>query len=393
MKAKFLFVLPLLLGVVLAGCSNDSETPNRGDQDQVLVVKLPGSDLTRAVETPQNTGAVTGTLDDVTVFLLADQLVTRIETFSPEERSLKAKRIEQVSGSITRVIVVANANGADMSGLSSANAIYNYAFTIAQQYPAGKTGLEGKTLIGTGLPQLKTPDPYPGPGPGTGDPDHTTDHIYKEAEVKLEAITSRIEVGDVTPGVGVEDVQLLAVYVNNYYVTNAKGTPSFKGELWTGWPEIPASPAKQAADIVFDIDAKIIPTDYTESRYVDKYNSAVKLAADSKAYAYHVFSNNLPHVILLVRGKYTDQYTPENDAKEKLPYFIGWVTFRKYYSDDLGGYIPEMVQNNIYKMGVGLSGIKINAPDVRPRPEPEDYDLGIKVIIEPWTANVVTPEV
>lgn len=386
MKTKFLFASLLALGAVLSGCSKTTDAPEPSNEGQVIVVKLPGSEITRAVETPQNTGDATGTLDNVVVFLLAEQLVNRVETFSNEELALGAKRIEQVPGSITRVIAVANTNGADISGLTNANAIYNYAFTVAQQHPAGKTGLEGKTLIGGGVPQEKT-------DPGTSDPAHKPDHIYKEVTLNLEAITSRIEVGDVAPGKGVEKVELLAVYVNNYYTTNAKTDVSFKGELWTGWPIIPASPAKLESDIVFDIDAKIVPTDYTEVNYVDKHSNEVKLAVDTKAYSYHAFSNNLPHVILLVRGKYTAEYTPQNDAKEDTPYFIGWLTFRKYYSDDLGGYIPEMLPNNIYKMGVGVNGIKVNAPDIRPRPEPEDYDLGIKVTIEKWTANVVTPEV
>ena len=75
-----------------------------------------------------------------------------------------------------------------------------------------------------------------------------------------------------------------------------------------------------------------------------------------------------------------------------MPYFIGWVTYEKYSSSP-GNYIPEMLPNNIYKMGVDANGIKIDAPNIRPKPEPEDYDLGIKVEITPWTINRVTPEV
>lgn len=380
MKAKFLLALPLFLGAVLTGCSK-TDNPGTTSDNQVLIVKLPGAANSRAVETPENTGSATTTLDDVRVFLLSNDLVIQEEVFTDAERGLKSKRIELVPSNVDKVIVVANANGAPIAGLRTADAIKKYAFTVAHQYPTGKTGLEGKTMIGEGTPEVKDPDPNP------------DGHIYKEVTVDIEAITSRIEVGDVKAGTGIEEVQLLAVYINNYYETNAKGTPNLQNEFWTGWPNIPASPKKTEIEIDFE-PSDIEPSAYTESRYVDRYNSNVKLSDDTKAYAYHVFSNNLPHVILLIRGKYTDAYAPlENGTDEPMPYFIGWVTYSKYYDSTLGDYIPEMLPNNIYKMGVDANGITINAPDIRPRPEPQDYDLGLNVTVKKWTANVVTPEV
>lgn len=387
MNAKALFALPLLLGVVLAGCDKPADGP-ASEKEQVIVVKLPGAPTSRAVETPQAGGSKTASLDDVTVFLMAGQLVKQVEVFTQPEREAGSKRIEQVPGEITDVIVVANAYNTGIESLPNETSIKNYAFTVASQYT--KSGLEGRTLMGAGQPVVKTSDPLSGP---TAEfPDHNSTHIYKEVEIELSAITSRIEVGDVTPGTGVEEVELLAVYVNNYYTTNAKDVTILNKEDSDKWPLIPASPSKTAID--FDIAGKIVPANYSEANYVDAYNSTVSLHADSKAYAYHVFSGNLPHVILLVKGKYATGHIPlEDGTNAEMPYFIGWVTFTKYHESAISGHITAMEGNHIYKMGVGTTGIPINKPDVRPLPEPENYDLGIRVEILGWTQHVVTPEV
>ncbi|MDL2320238.1 hypothetical protein LJC45_03795 [Alistipes sp. OttesenSCG-928-B03] len=389
MKAKFLFALPLLFGAIATGCDNAPETANNGGEKDVLVVKLPGADKTRAVETPQNTGDATETLNDVTVYLIEGNLVTRTEVFSSNERDLKKKRIEQVSRKVDKVIVVANTNGFDLSTIvnntSTANDVRKLAFDVASQHHATNSHeLEGRTLVGEATPTNATdPDPH--------------GHNYKEAVVSLDAITSRIEVGTVKAGTGIKNIELLAVYINSYYTTNLKDVTSFKGELWDQWPATPATPAKNnTLHAAFDPATDVAPDKYTSVHYVDRANSEVKLADNTKAYSYHVFSGNVPHLILLVRGEYQNegdtQYIPLDDNDEEMPYFLGWVTYTKYKESE-GGYVAKMLPNNIYKMGVGTNGIVINAKDIEKRPEPEDYDLGLEVVIKTWTANVVTPEV
>ena len=382
MKTKTLIAASLFLVAGMAGCakSDDSSSPG-GGEEQTIVVKLPDNVGSRAVEEPQS--SVGTSLDDVTVFLLSGQLVERAEVFSTDERNAKYKRIEQVPGSINKVIVVANANGAPITGLNTANAVYNYAFTVASQYPALKTGLEGKTLIGDGVPTVKTPDPDPGHA--------SSDHIYKEVTVALEAITSRIEVGHVKMGTGIEELELLAVYINNYYEDGSKANVVFNNETSTYWPVLPAFNSENPISYT----VADITTDYSQPLYMDKYSSDVELDADSKAYSYHVFSNNIPHLILMVKGKYTDEYSPIRDGTDiKMPYFLGWVTYKKFHTGPADNdYLAEMLPNNIYKMGVGLTGITINAPEITPKPEPVDYDLGIEVTVTPWVVNEVTPEV
>lgn len=380
MKKKLSSVILILALALAYGCSNESEDPSVSNEEQVIFVKLPDVLGTRAVEAPQADGVQGTTLDDVTAFLLADNYVVQTETFSSAELTNKEKRIEQAPGNINNVVIVANANGASISALRHYNDIVNFAFTVAQQHPAGKTGIEGRTLIGEGAPVEKA-DPQTG---------HDPDHIYKEVEITLNSITARIEIGDANNGTGIESVELLAVYINNYYTDNAKATVSFEGSDWAEWPGISASPSK--TPITFDPATAIVPTDYTEAKYVDKHSDDVKLEASSKAYAYHVFTGNLPHVILLVKGKYTPEYTPkETGTGDDMPYFIGWVTYKKYKEGNT--YITAMEPNYIYKMGVGANGILINAQDIRPLPEQKDYDLAMKVTIAPWTAKTVTPEV
>lgn len=377
-KMKIMAIaMAAVAGFSAASCvNNDTTNPSNGDN--TIVVKLP-ENITRAVETPVAANA-TITLSNVTVFLLNGNAVISTADFSSEEIDDKAKRIEQVASAVNRVIVVANIPtdvSATVKALKTAAAVKEYAYTIASQNAAA--GVAGLTLMGD-QPSFTTPtDP---------DPD---DHNYKEAAVNLDALTARFEVGAVKPGTGIEKVELVGIWINGYYTDGSKANVQTNAMSSSYWYTSPST--STGTDTEFG--AVTITNAYAPTQYYNANSSLVTLANDSQAYAYQVFAGtNIPHVILLVKGEYSDDepkyYTDDNK------YFLGYVTFNKYWDSTItpsGGWITSVNPNVIYKIGVGLEGIEIDADMITEKPEQEEFDLGVKVTLTPWTEKSVTPGV
>lgn len=378
MKANFLLAASFVFAIGMASCSNsnDDENPAPDKADNVLLVTLPGNvKSTRAIESPVD-GLTTG-LKDVTVFLLNGYLVERAVEFKQEEIDAKYLRIEQVSSGVDHVIVIANHAGKDILGLRNMDEIKNFPFTVETQDMG--TELDNRTLMGEAY-VVETHDPGPNPD----------GHLFKQAKVELEAITARLEIGTVIPGEGVADVQLLAVYINNAFGTYPQKELVFHKEDDPCW----------GVDVSNGLGANIGSKDpinvtglqpYDPSAYMNAGDAAVKQEEGSKVYAYHVFPGNIPHVIMLVKLELLDGYYEVDDMNNPLKYKYGFVTFTKFNTGS--GYVNELVPHNIYKMGVGSKGIKIDAKDVTDKPEKGPYDLGVYVDIRPWDVNEVTPEV
>lgn len=368
MKMKNLFLLACLSVVAMTGCTNTDDEVISNSGEQVIGIQLPANTIhSRAVEDQEATGKVTK-LEDVTVFLMVGQTVNKVVEFSPEEIISQFKRITNVSSMVNKVIVVANKQDQMIEDLTTESQILSYKFDVKSQHSA--EGVAEKTHIGvsTDLEPAQNPE---------------TDGYDKRVEVQLNAITSRIEVGTVRPGVGVANVELVAVYVNNYFADNSKQDSvfhSYTDPVWDTDPGAGVPSISEFGDITF-------PNNYSEPFYTDKASPLVTLDDNSPCYAYHVFSGNLPHVILLVKGEYKDDYY--EDGKK---YFLGWLTFSKY-KRAANDYVNKMMPNMIYKMGVGSTGILVDAKDITDRPEKEGYTLQVNVKVNPWTAEVVTPEI
>lgn len=373
----------------LTGCSNDDnvgEGPDNGAN--TLLVKLPSDNVgtgSRAVE-----GPVTGqpntlftSLDNVAVFLLNGNAIVDRKEFTPQEVIDGEKRIEQVSAAITRVIVVANVPTgvlATLQGYSSAAQLLNHAYTTASQNPASVTAgeeLDGKVLVGD-VPTDKTAtDP---------DTNHDLTHSYMEAKVTLNSLTARFEVGAVDAGEGIANIELIGVWINRFYKDGSKVDADIvnEGSTSTYWDTTPDTSTGQNTPLgAVSIDNSWIAPEYFD----DADNVNVTLNASSKVYAYHLFAgNNIPQLILLVKGQFeTDYY--EGDKE----YFLGYVTFNKFLEGNAA--ISSVDANTIYKIGVGASGIKIDSEMITPKPNLGQIDLGIEVIVAPWTEKTVTPGV
>ena len=369
----------LMTGVT--GCSNDDNVgEGPGNGANTLMVKLPSNAVgpgSRAVEGKVSTNSETK-LDDVTVFLLNGNSVVSNVEFTDIEITNGFKRIEQVSAAINRVIVVANIPSGDVTtlkGYTNATSILNHPYTTASQNVAGEE-IDGKVLVGDATTATGT-DP---------DPSSHTGHTYMEADVTLDALTARFEIGAVKKGAGIESIELIGVWINRFYEDGSKVVDNIVNEnsVSTYWNTNPSTTTGTSAlpPVVAIENIWIAP------EYFDDADTAVELAANSKVYGYQVFAgNNIPQLILLVKGEFTaDAHNDDNDK-----YFLGYVTFSKF--NDGTRDIESIVANTIYKVGVGLTGIEITSDMITDKPNLGQIDLGINVDITPWTEKNVTPGV
>lgn len=333
--------------------------------DNVIVVKLPSK--TRAVEDQANVGAYD--LANVTVFLLNGNTVLEVHEFEAAEIAAEAKRIEQVNSAVNNVIVVANVPAdklAEVKALTAGTAIKSYGYSVASQ----NSGIEKVTRMGEGTPQTIA-DPNP------------DDHNYKEVLVRLDPVTARFEIGDVKPGKGIKSVELVGVWVNAFYPDGSKASVTTYPSTDVCWVTDPDSELSPSTTPYTDVDVAT----YHVPSYHNLASDEVYLDDDSKVYAYQVFAgSNIPHVIMLIKGEYDEGYY---DAGKK--YYLGYVTFTRYTEGSTD--ITSIEANTIYKMGVGKTGVEVTPEIITPKPELEDFDLGIKVEIVDWIPKTVTPGV
>ena len=381
----------LMSGV--SSCSNDDnvgEVPDNGDA--TLVIKLPSNVVgtgSRAIEDPVAGGSNAKTpLKNVSVFMLNAGAVIDTCTFTSDEMRDGYKRIEQVAATINRVIVVANiptaADSTALYGYSNAAAILSHPYSTASQNAEG--GIANKVLVGDTITIAGATDP------GTSDPNHAPGHTYMEANVTLDALTARFEIGTVRNGTGVAEVELLGVWINKFYKDGSRKIAEVinKASTDTCWVTDPLTFPGGGSELRAGWGNSVTMGPWDELEYHNVADTAaVKLEANSKVYAYQVFAGeNIPQLILLVRGKYATGYF--NDATDQ--YFFGYVTFTKFI-DGNNGEIAKVEANTIYKIGVGTTGIVITPDIITPKPNLKDIDLGIKVKVAPWTEKTVTPSV
>lgn len=375
----------LMTGVT--GCSNDDNVgEGPGNGDATLVIKLPSNVVpgSRAVEDPVAGGSdVKTALNSVTVFLLNGNSVVSRDEFDNDEITAGYKRLEQVSATINRVILIANASSTDkiaFEGYGNASVILSHAYSTASQN-VSNDGIKNKVLVGDATTTGGT-------DPGTSDPNHESGHTYMEADVTLDAITARFEIGAVKAGTGVAEVELLGVWINKFYEDGSLANVTNEGSDASYWNTTPSTFAGGGSFTDVDWGNSVTVPAWVDPVYYDDASDDVEIDVDSKVYAYQVFAGeNIPQLILLVRGKYATGYF--NDASDE--YFFGYVTFTKFIEGSTE--IGKVEANTIYKIGVGTTGIVITPDIITPKPNLEDIDLGINVLVTPWTEKTVTPGV
>ena len=374
MKKSILAIFIMAAALVgTMSCTKSNESISK--DGSVLVVKLPDNVefLSRAVESAVAGGAVTTTISNVEVFCInsGSGAVLKRVSFAPADITARYIRIEEVPAAVNQVLVVANIPSDVLTavrGLTTYNAIKNYAFTVASQNAVA--GINDKTLMGEGVPVTAT-DPNP------------DGHDYKAVSVALSAITARFEIGAVKAGTGITSVELVGVWINNFYADGSKAvvtTNASNSPFWVTSPDASTSP------LTTPFPSPTVPP-YGQPVYYNANSALVTLTASSQVYAYHVFAGaNIPSLVMLVRGEYADgHYT---DGRK---YFLGFVTFNKY----LEGATPitSILPNTIYKIGTGATGVEIKAEYITDKPMRVDFDLGVTVTLTPWTEKAVIPGV
>jgi hypothetical protein len=380
MKKQTLVMATAALVMGFTSCNKEDATYPSTKDNNVLLVKLPGSS-TRAVEEQVGSGTTATTVLNAEVFLInsGSGAVVARESFNATEISAKQKRIENVPASVNKVVVVANiptdvpATLTAVQALPNYNAVKNYAYTIASQNITPVTGspISNKTLMGEGIPVTST-EPNP------------DGHDYKAVSIALDALTSRFEIGAIKAGTGVASVDLVGVWINNYFNDGSKAGSTLNSSSSPFWTTTPATGNSDTAFTTVSLGNA-----YSPAEYYNAYDAQVSLSTNSKAYAFHLFSGNIiPRVIMLVKGEYEDGYYSDNQK-----YFLGWVTFNKYNegTTDSPVWITSILPNYIYKVGTGATGVKINAPDITTEPELANFDLSVNVTITPWTEKNVIP--
>ena len=374
---KKILMAAVVAVVALAGCTKD----NSNNGEQTIIVSLPADAITKAVEA-EVTGSVATDIVYVRVYLMNGTSVVATDIFDAAELSSRIKHFEQVSSSINNVVVLVNVPSADqttVAALGNYNAIKNFAFDIAGQNVTGTPiPINGKTMMGEAAPVVTTPNP--------GAPTDT--HVYKLATITLYPITARLEIGAVKAGVGITNIELVSVWVNNYIPTHAGAASTavlnpMASPYWV--TDVPTGERNT-------VYAAVTTPAYVPTVYKNLASAAVNTLGSNpvSAYAFHVYPGNVPHIVMLVKGTYATGYYEDDKA-----FFLKYVTFDKF--DQSGTSTPDWVTaltaNKIYKVGVGTVGITIDAKDLEDKPETDKIDLGVKVQVANWQIVSVTPGV
>ena len=364
-NVKFAIMAFAALALGLTSCS-DNEGPENG-KTQTIVVKFPKNIVpqTRMIDEPVADEAEEVALGNTVVFLLTGTRVVAAEDVTADEILDNEKSITDVPASVDGVLVVANIPADDLTNIKTETDIVDiekYAFSVEFQ---ATEGIGGKVMMGRDVTLT----------------DESSD--TKSATIELKSITARFEIGNVVAGTGVEDVELHAVFINNYYATNAATSPTLNPStysFWTGYNVNPSADISGADAPIVSSEVTFAETNYSEDSYWDANNNT-QVAAGTHVYAYHLFAGEyVPHVILLVSGKYTDSGK----------YFLGWLTFKSFH--DGTGNITGIEGNRIYKVGV-TGGISVNANDLTLVPELSAFQLDVTCTVTPWNAVNVTPGV
>lgn len=416
MKIKQLFVAALAATALLASCSKEQGTEVTG-KTQTIVVSLPGNIVAVRGAEISVPNAAAQPVANLSFFFLNGNTVVSYTGATDVLSVIVAGNtdiggsgisadpytytIEQVAASVNRVIVVANISSTVATALSScttATQILTHANAIADQNVTGATVadiLKTKTLIGECAS-------FTDGGATTGghaDPEH----VIKNAAVTLDAITARIEVGPIKKGTGFDELELVGVWVNNFYKDNSAKTAA-NTQLFPAsdavWDVTPATGVSTSD--TWTMGSAIVPTIPSYTGYTSYYSPASNGTGNvevdgGKAYAFHVFNGNVPHVILLVKGKYTTNYGTNTAALGNKAYFCGYITYTKFETSP-GNAVSAFEANKIYKIGYNGStnnwdGIEINPGDpITTDPEMTAYDLKLSVTVTDWTQVAVTPK-
>ena len=361
--------------VLLAACNKDAEPGAAVGGKTNFAVSLPGALETYAVEDPQAAGAIVPLYNDVTIYL-ADAGENFVGyAWTDAEIKAKQKLFEQITEPVAVAVIVNSGSATMPTGALSKYEFQDviYAIAAADQNKAVKTlaaedskgndagtygPIQQVTLYGTQT-TFTTESVVNG---------YTT----KKAAVELSSLVSRLELGTVKAGAGLDALTVEAVYVNNFYL-NAFFEASVQSFTEGTWPST-----------------------FTPAWATDDYNAAVTSETGTKAYAYQIFafgSTLMPHVIYKVSGTVSAGYKLSDgtgDENSATPFTGKYITVKGFREN--GSLVGWLENNKIYKMGLDAGGIEITPDKITDKPEKNKIDLIVAITVADWTTSNVTPE-
>lgn len=342
---------------LFSACSKEDKI-NEANGTRSVSVHI-NNDTTRAADNPVE-GSMTSGYSSLYIYLtdgtnvVSADAITTAEAISDFKKN--GKSYDNISASVTSVLIVANIKDAD-SGLPTAagttvSAIEQFAFAVASQQPDilhsenTKQGGLNVTMMGKGA--LQSAEVTPGDG-------------KMKAAVTISPVVARMEIFKALgAGDGVFSINIDHVYLNRYY-----------------------SDYSLADDSI--VDNGTVIGNYTDNLQNATYSA--EMIAGTMADAYHVFADGtktvMPHIIFKVSGSFKNA-----DDSEGAAFSDRYLTITKF--KDIDGPIDYITTNNIYK--IDLSQLNIPASVLDPTPEAGRISLAITVEVEAWNVVNVTPE-
>lgn len=342
---------------IFSACSK-KDNINVADGTRSVSVRI-NNDTTRADDDPAE-GDIASGYSSIYIYLTDGTKVVSSDVITAaaavKEFKTNGKSYDNISSSITNVLIVANVKDTD-SGLPTAAGtavedIEKFAFAVASQQPDVQHNENTKqdglnvTMIGRGA--LQSAEVTSGDGKMT-------------AAVTLSPVVARMEISrELAVGDGVFSIKIDHVYINNYYSDYSLDTASL-------------------------VNKGTVIDDYAGNLQNATYSAEV--IAGTKADAYHVFADGkrsvMPHIILKVSGSFKNANDTEGAA-----FTDRYLTITKFKDDS--GLIDNIEANNIYK--IDLSQLTIPASVLDPTPEAGRISLAITIDVEKWNIVNVTPE-
>lgn len=345
---------------VFASCSK--EDGSRGtDATRSVAVRI-NSRTAKAVDDPI-TGTVNSAYSSLYIYFTDGTKVVSSDVISKQadvdEFKSNGKNYDNISSSITKVMIVANVKTGDVLPVAAGTAVADvksFAFAVASQQPdaahAENTKAQGLQVTMMGEAALTD----------TGEVSAAGDKKMKAA-ITISPIVARMEISKaLVAGDGVYSIKIDNVYLNAYYSDYSFAADSF-------------------------VDSGVDIANYDTNLQNDTYGDEVQ--AGTKADVYHLFADGtatgMPHIILGVSGYFKNSADGQGEA-----FTDRYLTITKFKDSTSASAIGKISANNIYRIDLGELTVPASVLD--PTPEAGRISLDVSVDVAAWNVVNVSPE-
>ena len=359
-----------------ASCNTNKEVMPSVNPDLVpkaLIVALPKAELSRSVEGGLDDNA-TPEYSNVTVVLsdkgdnviihewadLAEMTMTIQNVVKPE----KVQVLVNVPAAQLAIVKAATVQSEITAALS--------AIVVAEQNKEPKPAVLGTSPYYTSAQQTT----YVGLAEGNAITfvDASADiPSYNKAVVVLKSITSRFEIGTITPGTGLVSVEIEKVFFNNYFGTYemaGSGVVNLGTDLWLAGSADPVAIAPWA----------MITGQSTSD-------------LGSNVYAFQTFAGNLiPQVIFRVSGVLLKGYQLADgtgfNATANTPFTGKYITINGFKTG-AGTSLEALVAHTIYS----INALTVLPSNIDGKANRTEIGFAVEITVKQWSKETLTPEI